>query len=140
MTATAPTTPDALIRLSIDQHHRMAHLLHRLQEELELQAFEKLTELNDELSGIQDQARLVDDELLRCLQGGPPAAALLPLLAQRTALQKDIVALLAAILPGAKSVKSLLADEMQTLKTGRTALSGYKSGTMHQGRLINSAT
>ena len=50
-----------------------------------------------------------------------------------------MLGLIGETVPKADSVKSLLANEMQTLKHGKKALNGYKSQQGQYGRIVNKA-
>lgn len=62
------------------------------------------------------------------------------ILNQRTTYQKTIQNLLQTkAIPKTVSAKSLLANEMHSLSTGRKAMGGYKSASTSSGKLINRA-
>ena len=140
MQTTKPLALGELIELSLDQHMEMVALLRNLQHLLDNQSYAGLLTLNEALCSLQDQIRETDSLLLGELTGARIPADLTPLLDRRTSLQKELLQLLSGILPGAKSIKSFLAREMQTLKTGRNALSGYKSQAPRHGVMINSTS
>ncbi len=59
------------------------------------------------------------------------------LLGQRQLLQREILDILGETVSKASSVKSLMANEMQSVKKGRMALNGYKNQSDRQGRIVN---
>ena len=126
-----------LLEHSLQQYHEMLNMLKSMTQHIEAQSLPPIEKFNICFHELQ-QASQQTDTLLQdqvMVKGVPEH--LQKHVEDRKLLQQEIVALLQEALPKAKSIKSLMASEMQTLIKGRTALSGYKMQEKHQGRIVN---
>jgi len=123
---------------SISQLQKMIGLLNELNLYLAGQSAELIEQFNESFSDLQEKIKQTDLQLLEILQYGDIPEQSRLSLAKRKSLQAQIVVLLQeSSMPRARSVRSLLANEMQSVKTGRRALSGYKKSQGRQGAIIN---
>lgn len=133
-----PLSLSALVRLSVSQYAEMAQLLRALQQQMESSPAEYVEEFIEKYAVLQNKVQHIDKLLLeRLSQDGGAGSQVQQDLEWRRQLQADILKTLEETLPQATSIKSLLASEIQSLKAGRSALSGYKNMSGGQGRLIN---
>ena len=130
----------ALAVQSVQQQEEMLTLLGKLQQQLVIGSTgstSSIENLNQLFSTLQVKIKQTDLQLTAQLLESDITDATRQLLAGRTTLQEHIVSLINETMPKARSIKSLLASEMQSLKAGRRALSGYKNVSERQGSIIN---
>lgn len=130
-----------LVSESLGQQQGMVDLLRELQRLLSSQSYATLPELNERLGWLQSQTKATDQQLNEAVAAAASLPPPLPaLLERRTALQQQALQLTTSVLSGAKSVKSLLANEMQAIRHGRVALTGYRPAAVRDSRLVNHST
>ena len=89
---------------------------------------------------LQQEMERTDLELKEHINNGPPLSAKdNEILIEKARLQKEIVEFNRLLIPKVNNIKSALAAEMVSLKTGRTALKGYGGNPRGPGRVINKA-
>lgn len=137
MNITEDNNFNKLLEHSLQQYREMLDMLKSMTQHIEVQSLPHIEKFNTCFHELQ-QASQQTDTLLQdqvMVKGVPEH--LQKHIDHRKVLQQEIVALLQETLPKAKSIKSLMASEMQTLIKGRTALSGYKVQGKRQGRIVN---
>jgi hypothetical protein len=122
---------------SVKQQEEMIGLLGELHHQFSTQSPDSIQQFNATFSILQEKTKQTDLRLTEQLGLPDISDTARQLLARRTFLQKQIIQLLRESMPRALNVKSLLASEMQSLKAGRRALSGYKNASDRQGTIIN---
>lgn len=130
------TTLELLVRESLEQYHEIYDTLKLVGPNLDSQLRDHIKNLDDTLGGKQKRAQETDRELTDQLRVMGISETIVEPLARRAELQEKILILLKETAAKANSVKSLLASEMQTLKQGRKALTGYKTISTYQGRIL----
>lgn len=128
---------ELLLEESIRQYEDMHEQLLGMKLHLDGGSVDRVASLLDEFNRLgaaaREHDRLVEEQLNRA----PLTEALQQKLKQRQALQADIVKLIEKTVSKAGTVKSYLANEFQSLKKGRAAIRGYRSGTSRHGRIVN---
>ena len=130
----------ALVVQSLQQQEEMSGLLGELQQQLALGAnspTNSIENFNTLFSTLQGKMNETDQQLTAQLRGFDIPDTTRQLLVKRKNMQEANVRLLKEAVPKARSVTSLLASEMQSLKAGRRALGGYKNVSDRQGSIIN---
>jgi len=130
----------ALVVQSLQHQEEMQSLLGELQQQLARGSnspTNSIENFNKQFSTLQVKMQQTDMQLTTQLRESDIPDTTRQLLARRHTLQEHNVQLLKAAVPKARSVTSLLASEMQSLKAGRRALSGYKNMSDRQGSIIN---
>jgi hypothetical protein len=130
-------TLDSLAERSLKQQMLMVKMLRPLPMELETSSLETITKFNVNFRTLQQEIKITDKKLMQHLKTAAIPDRIIPLLDQRQSLQKEILLLLKHTIPRAGNVKALMASEIQSVKNGRKALSGYKILSEHQGRIVN---
>jgi hypothetical protein len=129
---------DLLVQQSLQQYGEMFELLRTRAQQLDAHATEQINIFNAKYKTLQKEAMRTDQWLLEKLKAVEVTASpLAEMLARRKELQRKILVLLKETASKANIVKSLLANELQSIKRGRKALSGYKTNSDHQGRIVN---
>lgn len=128
---------EELVRQSLKQYRDMFDLLNSLSQHLDVQLAENIQQFNEAFSTLHEGAQAVDQELMERLRLTEIPEDMDQYLAQRKSLQEQILRLLKETVPKANSVKALLASEMQFIKHGRTALTGYKTHSLPQGKIVS---
>ena len=131
---------ETLIRKSFDQQRKMIILLKSLDEPMNAHSIGAVEQFNEKFSDLQQETELTDKILVAQLNPEDATGTISQLLEQRNLLQNDVIILMKKILPKAVSAKSLMANEVQSIKNGRKALSGYKTQIDHQGKIVNRAS
>lgn len=144
MSTSAEATVDtqhltAQLTLSSNQYQRiLAHLQH-IDGKIGVASPLELQEMYTSLAELQRQAAEIDRSCLDQVMADPAIAkAVAALVDRRTSIVKKVLAANREITAKAIGVQSLLAHELGTLRTGLSALSGYRQPERPQGRLINS--
>lgn len=130
-------TLDAMVQHSIRQHVDMVELLRPLQQQLESPSLDAITKFNSVFNVLQQEIEILDNGLEKQLKMAAIPDHIKQLLDRRQSLQQEILYMLKHTVPKACSVKSLMASEIQSVKNGRKALSGYKTQSANQGRIVN---
>jgi hypothetical protein len=137
MNVTEITPLESLAQHSLRQHIEMVELLRPLQLQLETPSHEAVTQFNVLFSSLQQKMRITDTNLVNVLQKAVFPASITELLGQRQLLQKEIIQMVRQSASRATSVKSLMANEIQSVRNGRKALNGYKIQSDRQGKIVN---
>ncbi|MCP4341715.1 MAG: hypothetical protein GY799_23245 [Desulfobulbaceae bacterium] len=139
MQDTENNTLELLCQQSLRQYREMVVLLQSLQGNLQDQSSGSVIQFNVTFAELQNQIQQTDQEVAQQLNLQPDSTYIVAFLNHRKELQEDMFGLIGETVPKADSVKSLLANEMQTLKQGKKALNGYKSQQGQYGRIVNKA-
>jgi hypothetical protein len=131
---------ESVLLQSIHQYERILDFLQKMDVEIGTAAPSMVLELSESLAYLQGHATETDQTLLLQLHKQP----ILPvevqcLLSRRDYIVKEILALNARIKAKAIGIKSLLGHEMEKMRNGISALSGYRQQQYNQGRIINSS-
>jgi len=137
MKHTEITPLDMLVQHSLKQHIDMVELLRPLKKQLETPTLERVTRFNEIYGEFQKKVKTIDKELIEHLEKSRFSESATVLLDQRQMLQREILDILSQTVSRANSVKSLMADEIKTVKNGRKALGGYKTQSDHNGSIVN---
>jgi hypothetical protein len=137
MNITETSTLDSLAERSLQQQILMAKMLQPLPMELETSSLETITKFNVNFRTLQQEIKITDKKLMQHLKTAAIPDRIIPLLDQRQSLQREILQMLKHTIPKAGSVKSLMASEIQSVKNGRRALSGYKVQAEPQGKIVS---
>lgn len=130
--------PMDIVNESCLKTREMFNVLMELQQALKSSSSVVVNKETDKLHLLQKEVMQIDLILSDRLKNGPPLSATESYaLAERTELQKEILQLNKKLIPQIHNIKSTLASEMASLKTGRTALKGYGDSSRGAGRLIN---
>ncbi len=138
MQITESDTPEALAIESIELYEKMIAMLGELPAQLASQSTASIEKFNASFAVLQQQVKCTDLQLPGQLMHVSLSENVRQLLVRRKFLQERVLQLVKESVSGASSIKSLLASEMQSLKSGRRALSGYKVSSDRQGTIINS--
>jgi len=137
METTDITPLESLTQHSIRQHIEMVELLRPLQRQLEAPSHETVTRFNILFNSMQREMKITDKQLVEQLKLAVFPINITQLFGRRQLLQKEILQMLKQTSSRAGSVKSLMADEIRSVKNGRKALSGYKIQPERQGKIVN---
>lgn len=128
------------IQLSIDLYSAMLGELEKLEnEQFGEQSQPKVTSFNITSSALHQGIRENDQLINSYIISTTPTQSEQKLLNERTNTQRRLVEMINKISSSAQNAKSLLASEIQGLKNGRKALSGYKSSGSASKQLIHRA-
>lgn len=131
----------AQIELSIRQYDRILALLAKIDLEIGPASSVELQEMDASLAELQTQANAIDQTFLDQLtQESGAIETIRSLLDRRATIIDDIIALNGIITTKAAGVQSLLAHELGVLRSGISALKGYKQQEHGQGRIVNSTS
>jgi len=131
---------DTVVQQSIKEHLEIIELLSSLEQEIETHSSESINTFNRTFDILRKKAKCTDQTLLEQLNTSVISDSTTQLLNKRRSLQIDILNLLQMTIPRANSVKSLMANEIQSVKKGRTALNGYRNLYCHHGGIVNKAS
>jgi len=137
MQSTDMETLDLLVQRSLQQYGEMFELLQTRGQQLDCHSTDHIQDFNETFTVLQKVAKRTDQKLLEKLKAAEFTESIAGKLARREEMQEKILVLLKETASRANSVKSLLASELQSIKHGRKALSGYKTNPDQQGRLLN---
>jgi hypothetical protein len=129
---------EAIISQSIAQYEVILNFLQKMDKEIGTASPEELLELSKELAELQNQAATIDQVLLTqfsMLTARPET--LQALIDKRHRIMKEILLVNERITEKASGVKSLIAHEMEKLRNGISAMSGYKQQQNNQGRIVD---
>jgi len=127
---------DQLVRQSQEEYEEIYSLLLSLGQ-LDSHPPDEIRNFHESLLRLQKTAQRTDDKITKQLKCTSMSKTIAEQLRGRTALQQNILALVKETASRANSVKSLLASEMQVIRHGRNALTGYRSNSPHQGRIVD---
>lgn len=131
-------TLEVLVAQSVHQHEEMIGLLGILQHQLATDSTDSIQKFNSTFTLLQKNIQQTDMHLTEQLGRSHISDTIRQHIVRRKFLQEHVLQLIKESVPRASSVKSLLMSEMQSLKAGRRALSGYKNASNRQGTIINS--
>ncbi|MEE4240273.1 MAG: hypothetical protein V2I36_02330 [Desulfopila sp.] len=137
MPVTERTTIDALLEESLKQYSQMREVLREMKSQLDGHSVGHISLLLDRFNQLSGDARKIDLEIAKHLGISGEAERLKEKIEEKVQLQADILSLIEQTVPKAASVKAILAGEIHTVSRGRRAISGYKSGSSSQGRIVN---
>lgn len=127
-----------LLNRSIQHYQGVLHLLEQMDRELGTAAPQALEQFSRSLERMQAEASPLDREIATQLQAQSLNNEQIAALArERTELIGAALEVNQRISAKASGVKSLLAHEMGKMRTGLTALSGYRQPQPHRGRITN---
>jgi hypothetical protein len=126
---------------SIQKYEHILDFLQKIDKEIGAASSDDLLELSAFLADIQSHATQTDQVLLTQLsKHSVLTETMQSLLDKREHITKEILVLNEQITAKASRVKSLIAHEMEKLRNGISALSGYKEQQHNQGRIVNSSS
>lgn len=129
------------LRQSINQYSRIMTLLLQIDRRIGTAPPEDLQEMDRSLAELQSQATEIDqfipDQLTKESENSETIRSLLD---ERATIVKDIIRLNGDVTTKAMGVKSILAHEIGTLRSGLSALKGYRKQQHNQGRILNSTS
>ncbi len=129
---------EAVLSQSIHQYAEILEFLQKMNKEIGTALPEDLLKLGESLAHLQSHAAETDQVLLTQFNKySALAETMQPLLDKRQQIMNDILCLNGRIAEKASGVKSLIAHEMEKLRTGLSALSGYKQQQNNQGRIVD---
>lgn len=131
---------DTLILQSLDEHSEMLGMLTSLQREIDRHSLAYMEKFNTNFHALQQQSQGTDKKIFEQLDQEGIAENIREQLDLRKSMQQDILDLLKKTVPKANAAKTLMASEIQTIKNGRKALSGYRSQINNQGKIVNRAS
>jgi len=137
MKVTEINTLDSLAQQSLRQHADMVEILRPLPQQLESPSLDTITKFNLIFATLQQEIEIIDKKLNEQLKLATVPEKITQLLGRRKSLQEEILHMLKHTVPKASSVKSLMASEIQSVKKGRKALSGYRMQSDSQGLIVN---
>lgn len=126
------------LTLSIQQYEHILDFLRKIDREVGIASSDELLEQSALLADLQNHATQTDQVLLSLLNDHlVPTETIQILLSQRELIIKEILLLNAGITEKASGVKSLIAHEIEKLRNGISAMSGYKQHQNNQGRIVD---
>ena len=134
------TQLNTLIAESVDQYTEMRVLLLRLESELENSSASGIAQLVSQFNMLCSDTRNKDRIITHELTSQGVNEIIYQQLESRRNLQAEIISLIEKNLPKANTVKSLYAEEVNSLKKGRKAMNGYKNNSGDLGRIINNSS
>lgn len=129
-----------LIAESVDHYTEMRVVLLQLEVELENGSASGIEELVSQFNLLCSKSRKMDRIIYNMLALHSTFETCNEQLECRRILQAEIVSLIKKNLPKANSIKSILADEVDSLKMGRKAMNGYKQNGDALGRIVNQSS
>jgi len=131
-------TFDSMLSRSIQHYQGILQLLEQMEREMGTADPLALQGFSSTLERMQGQAAQLDREIAPLLKAqASKNEQTADLAKQRADLVNEILEVNQRICAKASGVKSLLAHEMGKLRTGLTALSGYRQPQRHRGRITN---
>jgi hypothetical protein len=130
---------ETVLLQSIHQYERILDFLQKMDVEIGTAAPSMVLELSESLAYLQGHATETDQTLLTQLRKQPDLPkAMQSLLSRRENVVKEILILNERIKAKAIGIKSLLGHEMEIMRNGISALSGYRQQQHNQGHIVNS--
>lgn len=121
------TRTQELLKKSIQAYEDILRLECRLEETLMQEDSPETAPMTHRLEKMQAAARLVDGQLLESLSGQRPDRPEEDLFRQRNQILEKVLAKQNQILALAKVKKALVAEDLHSVRQGRTGLAGYQS-------------
>ncbi|MBU1568836.1 MAG: hypothetical protein KJ630_24825 [Proteobacteria bacterium] len=129
---------EPILTLSIRQYEDIHDFLQKMDKEIGTASPDDLLESNLSLAYLQSQATEADQVLLPQLsKHSVHTETSQQLIDKREQILKEILLLNEGITKKALGVNSLITHEMEKLRNGISALSGYRRQQNNQGRLVN---
>jgi hypothetical protein len=128
---------DLLAQKSLQQYGAIFEFLQSTGLQFGTHSTGHIKKFDETLVELQEMAKQTDQQLTEKLRVVEITENITESLARRTELQEKILVLLKEKISRVNSAKSLLASEMQSIKNGRKALTGYRTNSDHQGRIID---
>ncbi len=128
---------DMLIHNSLKYYCDIKALLNDLKHELEINSADRIQQLVVEFTEIKKKSQITDNLLLSEVDEAQVSSNTAEMLEQLRIVQTDILVLIQQTIPRANTVKSFLANEILAIKNGRNAMTGYRSKSGKQGRIVN---
>lgn len=125
---------------SLDEHSEMLEMLESLQQKMDTHSLAYIEKFNTAFYALQQQSQATDKKLFEQLDQKGISEENRQQLDRRNSMQQDILDLLKKTIPMATTAKTLMASEIQTVKDGRKALSGYRNMANNQGKIVNRAS
>jgi hypothetical protein len=126
---------------SLQQYEHILDFLRKMDAEIGTASPAMVLELGESLADLQNHATQTDQVLLTQLsKQSTQTATMQSLLEKREQRVKDILLLNEQITAKAIGIKSLLGYEMEKMRNGMSALSGYRQQQHNQGRIVNSTS
>lgn len=126
-----------LAQKSLRQYKKLKSTLEELEGSLNAEYSVNSINLITLYRELDKDCRLLDKQIGQYVNDHPLPEELEDVFSQRRELQVEVFQLIETTLPKAKQIRSVLANEFQSVKRGRNAVSGYKSDSARQGRIIN---
>lgn len=138
MNTMAANQLESTLLVSIQQYERIYELLQKMEQDVGTADSDELEAFNQSLQELQAQAINTDQAVNGLLHGTKDSAeSVQKLVVQREFLLKAIIDLNKNIAARASGVKSLIAHELSALRSGLSAMNGYRQQQNNQGRIIN---
>jgi hypothetical protein len=126
------------IRHSLYHYGRIMTFLQEMDNTIGIASEAELLDMDRTLSDLHTKAVESDRPLFDCIaQTFEKTELEHSLLNERTKLLKNIIDLNGSIATKADGVKSLIAHELGTLRSGLSALKGYRQQDQRQGSIVN---
>lgn len=123
---------------SINHYRKVLALLRNMTGDLGTASEEELLQMGVSLAEMQESTSQLDQSILEKLQeNSAKSLTVLSLLEKRDSILKEVLALNRSLTAKAMGVKSLLAHEIKTLRTGLSVMKGYSQPEHGQGRIVN---
>lgn len=132
---------ESILTYSINHYKQILVLLQDMDVTVGIASKEDLLEMNSTLEDIQHLATNHDQLLLNQLPKlSERSDTLNTLIDKRDRLIREVILMNETITSRAVGVKSLLAHELGKLRSGLSAMNGYKQHEYDQGRIVNSTS
>lgn len=127
-----------LLETSTDQYTDILRLMETIAQSMDCNKLSDLTDTGNELLQKQQTAAATDNELMDMLRK-QPEERLQKQIRDRYELLKKIMVLNKLIMPQLASTKSFIFNELQQIKTGRTAIKGYQQSPKKHGKNLKNS-
>ncbi len=127
-----------ILDTSINEYSNILNLMQNLARKRNSDQTSEISAVSITLFKKQQTAAESDQNLMQILSNYPDALKN-HRIKERARIIKEIISLNKIITPKFEAIKSLLFDELQQLKKGRSAIQGYHQVRQKQGRNINNA-
>lgn len=127
---------DQLVRQSQQEYEEIYAVLLSL-DQLDSHSTDDIRNFQEGLLGLQEMAKRTDEKITEKLKSTLISETIAEQLNLRTVLQQNILIQLKVTASRANKVKSLLASEMQVIRHGRNALTGYRINSSRQGGIVD---
>ncbi len=128
---------EMLLSKSIEQYTAITDLMRSMAQIETCNGYTELTKLGNTLLQ-QQQTAVVNDRMIMEAIADFPEITQSKLMLERHKLLKKAARLNSVITPQITGIKSLLFNELQQVKNGRSAMKGYQQAVRPHGRNLNS--